>query len=71
MKKVNPAIIALGYDQVHREGEIQKELDLRGINCKVVRLDKFASDLDSTRRLIRKIIDWAAFNEKMKSIEGE
>ena len=70
VKKVKPDIIALGYDQVHREEEIRNELDLRGLACKVVRLDKFASDLDSTRRLIRKIIDWAAFNEKMKGIEG-
>jgi len=70
VKKVDPDIIAIGYDQVHREEEIRTELEVRGLTCRVVRLDKFASDLDSTRRLIRKIIDWAAFNEKMKNIEG-
>lgn len=71
VERVKPDIIALGYDQVHREGEIRKEVEKRGLDCRVVRLDKYASDLDSTRKLIRKIIDWAQFNEKMRRIEGK
>ena len=70
VKRLKPDIIALGYDQVHREEEIGRELEKRGLGCRVVRLEKFASDLESTQRIIRKIIDWALFNEKMKSIEG-
>jgi len=71
VRKIDPDIIALGYDQVHREESIVEELKKRGLNCKVVRLEKYASDLDSTRRLIRRIVEWSQFNEKMKEIEGE
>jgi len=70
VRKINPDVIALGYDQIHREEEINEELQKRSMDVRVVRLEKFASDLDSTRRLIRRIIEWEQFNEKMKSIEG-
>jgi cytidyltransferase-like protein len=39
LEKVNPDLVALGYDQHHMESEIEKEGKARGIKLKVVRLD--------------------------------
>jgi FAD synthetase len=70
--QLKPDIIALGYDQTHDPERIQKELSKRGLkNIKVVRLPQFDHDLSGTRKIIRKIIDWHAFQEKMKKIEGD
>jgi len=70
--RIKPDIIALGYDQSHDPKRIQNELLKRSLkNIKVVRLPQFDHDLDGTRKIIRKIIDWHAFQEKMKKIEGD
>ncbi len=68
VSEIKPDIIAIGYDQIHEENEIKKELEKRNINSKVVRLSKYngGSDLEGTRRIISKII--AAY-EIQKSIE--
>jgi len=71
VRKIAPDIISLGFDQAHREKEIRDELEKRGIDCRVVRLEKYASDMDSTSRLIEQIISWADFNKKMSSVEGK
>lgn len=65
---IKPDIIAIGYDQIHKENEIKKELNKRKIDAKVVRLSEYngGSDLEGTRRIISKII--AAY-EIQKSIE--
>ena len=38
LEKVSPDIVALGYDQYHREEEIAREAERRGIRLSVVRL---------------------------------
>lgn len=70
VERIGPDIIALGFDQKHREKEIEREINKRGLNCEVVRLERYVSDLESTQRLIRKIVSWAKFNEKMRKVEG-
>ena len=71
VEEIKPDIIALGFDQEHDEEIIKKDLDERNFDIKVVRLPKFASDLNGTRKIIRKIIDFHNFNEKIKQVEGE
>ncbi|UCH90055.1 MAG: FAD synthase [Thermoplasmata archaeon] len=71
VEEIKPDIIALGYDQIHDEAEIKEELSKRGMNVEVVRLEKFDYDLDGTRKIIRKIIDWWTFKKKMEEIEGK
>ena len=68
VEELKPDIIAIGYDQIHKENEIKKELKKRKIDAKVVRLSEYngGSDLEGTRRIISKII--AAY-EIQKSIE--
>ena len=72
VEETKPDVIALGFDQLHDENNIQKELKKRGIKAKVVRLSKYecGSDLNGTRRIIRKIISAYEFQKKMERIEN-
>lgn len=72
VKEVKPDIIALGYDQIHDENVIRRELKKRDLNAKVIRLSEYkcGSDLDGTRRIIQKIIAAYEFQKKMDRIEG-
>jgi FAD synthetase len=73
VEELKPDIIALGFDQIHDETTIKKELKKRKINAKVVRLPKYQgeSDLEGTRRIIQKVIAAHEFQKKMQRIEGE
>lgn len=73
LKEIKPDIIALGYDQIHDEGKIKKELKKRGLDAKIVRLPRYSGmeDLDGTRRIIRKIISAYEFQKSMEKIEGK
>ncbi|QLH75747.1 MAG: FAD synthase [Methanomassiliicoccales archaeon] len=56
--EIRPDIIAIGYDQNFDEDRIKKELEMRGLKTEVVRLPKFEDDLNGTRKIITKIIEW-------------
>ena len=73
VKEIKPDIIALGYDQIHDEKTVEKELSKRKINAKVVRLTEFegGSDLEGTRKIISKIISAYEIKKKIERIEGE
>jgi FAD synthetase len=70
VKELKPDIIALGYDQKHDEEQIKSDLEELGLDVKVVRLEPFEHDLNGTRKLIRKVIDWYIFQSRMKEVEG-
>ena len=56
VKKVNPDIIVLGYDQVFDEKTLEADLESKGLTgIKVVRASEVADDLNATRRIIAKI----------------
>jgi len=57
VEELKPDIIALGYDQDQQEERICSEVRARGIDCEVVRLDKFDGDLNGTRKIIRLVLD--------------
>jgi len=71
VKEINPDIIALGFDQIHKENKIKKDLKKRNINADVVRLTEFkeGSDLEGTRKIISKIISAYEFQKNMEKIE--
>ncbi len=73
VQEIKPDIVALGYDQVHDEKTIEKELKKRGIKTKIVRLSelKGGSDLEGTRKIISKIISAYEFQKDMEKIEGK
>jgi FAD synthetase len=53
---VRPDLIALGYDQIWNEREIEAECARRGVPAKVVRLPAMQHDELATRRLVERII---------------
>ena len=67
--ELKPDIIALGFDQLHDINQIEGLLAERNIQAKVVRLAQLNDDLTGTRKIIKKIIDWHMFNERMKKVE--
>ncbi len=72
VKELEPDIIALGFDQKHDEEIIKKDIEELGMDVKVVRLEPFVDhDLDGTRKIIRKVIDWYILQSRLKEVEGE
>jgi FAD synthetase len=73
VEEIKPDIIALGYDQIHDEETIKKELKKRKLQITVVRLSKYEgeSDLEGTRRIIQKVIAAHEFQKKMQHIEED
>ena len=71
VKDIKPDIIALGYDQHFEEEQLSKELKSRGLDVKIVRISEFDHDLNGTRKIIQKIVDWYTFKKKMEKTEGD
>jgi len=71
VREIRPDIIALGYDQQFDENDLEGELKKRGIAAKVIRLSKYEDDLNGTRKIIQKIVDWYTFKKKIDKAEGE
>lgn len=68
---LRPNVIVLGYDQVHTEEKVLEECRKRGLrDTRVVRLPKFEGDLDGTRKIVRRVADWLALQEKLQAVEG-
>jgi FAD synthetase len=63
VREVAPDIIVLGYDQDFDEKKLETELTKRGLVAKVVRLSKYGEDLNGTRKIIKKILDWYSKNK--------
>jgi FAD synthetase len=55
-----PSIIALGYDQVWNEQEVERECARRGVPVKVVRIGALRHDELATRRLVERILERGA-----------
>ncbi|MEM2112259.1 MAG: adenylyltransferase/cytidyltransferase family protein [Candidatus Bathyarchaeia archaeon] len=56
LEQVKPDIVAVGYDQDEEEEAVRRVIAEKGMNIKVVRIDKFmASGLESSSRIKRKI----------------
>ena len=71
VQEMKPDIIALGFDQKHDEEQIKSDLNEMGLDVKVVRLEPFVDhDLDGTRKIIRKVVDWYILQARLKEIEG-
>lgn len=70
LPELRPDIIVLGFDQVHNEDRIREECRNRGLSAKVVRLPRFEGDLDGTRKIVRKVGEWLALQERLRQVEG-
>ena len=69
LDEIRPDVIAIGFDQVHDENRILEECRKRGLSTKVVRLPKFEGDLDGTRKIVRKVAEWLALQERLSEVE--
>lgn len=73
VQELKPDIIAIGYDQPYDPAKIQHECAKRGLKVEVVRIGHYDSDLDGTRKIIRRIGDLLAnrelYPEKMEKLE--
>jgi len=52
-----PQVIALGFDQVWNEREVEKECERRGVPVKVVRIGPSPHNELATRRLVDRILE--------------
>lgn len=69
LDEIRPDVIALGYDQVHDEARILDECRKHGLpHTKVVRLPRFVSDLDGTRKIIAKVAEYYALRAKLQEV---
>jgi FAD synthetase len=58
LPKVNPDVIALGYDQEHAEDSIKQKLQELGYGMiTVTRVAGLSDDLDGTRKIIARILE--------------
>lgn len=56
---LHPDIIALGYNQVWNEAEVERECARRGVPVKVVRIGPLPHDELATRKIVERILERA------------
>lgn len=67
--EIRPDIITVGYDQPFEPVELEKQLLARGLNVRVVRMPHLDHDLDGTRKIIEKVIQFHEVNKKLQEVE--
>ena len=71
VEDLKPDIIALGYDQRFDEKELDAQLGKRGLGgIRIARISKMDYDLNGTRKIIQRVIDWYTLESKLKQKEG-
>lgn len=69
VEEIRPDVIALGCDQHFKEDELMEKLKARGLTPEIVRISEYDDDLNGTRKIIQKIVDWYSFKKKMEAEE--
>jgi len=58
IERVQPDVIALGYDESDLEREVRRVLEEKNLNIKVVRIRKFGRDeLNSSSKIKRRVVE--------------
>ena len=70
IEEIKPDIIALGHDQGLDVDELKEEMKTRGIVVDIVRLPHLDHDINGTRKVIKKVLDWYQLQQKLRSVEG-
>ena len=68
--ELHPDVIALGYDQQFDEEQLEKDLLARGLKVRLARMAKYEDDLNGTRKIIQKVIDWHTVSRQLEREEG-
>jgi len=69
VEEIKPDVITVGYDQPFEPVELEKELLGRGLNVRVVRMPHLDHDLDGTRKIIDKVIQFHELSKKLSEVE--
>ncbi len=69
VREIKPDVITIGYDQPFNEKELEKEMAKRGLKVKVVRMPHLDHDLDGTRKIIKKVIEFHTLDKKLSEVE--
>lgn len=69
VKELKPDVITIGYDQPFSEHDLEQELAKRGMKVKVVRMPHLDHDLDGTRKIIKKIIEFHEASKRISEVE--
>jgi FAD synthetase len=69
VSEIKPDIITIGYDQPFEPEKLEADLKSRGVNVKVVRMPHLDHDLDGTRKIIRKVMEFHSLDKKLSVVE--
>jgi FAD synthetase len=69
VRELKPDVITIGYDQPFQEISLEQELETRGLKVRVVRMPHLDHDLDGTRKIIRKVIEFHAADKRLSEVE--
>jgi len=69
VEEIKPDVITIGFDQPFEPVDLEKELLKRGMNVKVIRMPHLDHDLDGTRKIIRKVIEFHELSKKLSTVE--
>jgi FAD synthetase len=70
VERQRPDVIALGYDQRFDEGKLEEEIGARGLGpVNIVRLKKAGGELEATRRLVQRVLEWNAVRTRLDELE--
>jgi len=69
VQEIKPDIITIGYDQPFDERDLEAELGRRGLKVKVVRMPHLDHDLDGTRKIIKKVIEFHGLSKRLEEVE--
>jgi len=69
VNELKPDIITIGYDQPFNEKDLQEEMRRRGLKVKIVRMPHLDHDLDGTRKIIKKVIEFHTLDRKLSEVE--
>ena len=67
--EIEPDIITIGFDQPFEPEKMEADLKSRGIEAKIVRMPHLDHDLDGTRKIIRKVIEFHSADKKLSVVE--
>lgn len=70
VEELRPDVIALGCDQHFDERDLEEHLKKRGLEPRIVRISEYDHDLNGTRKIVQKIVDWYTLRKKLEQEEG-
>ena len=69
VSEIKPDIITIGYDQTFEPEKLENDLMSRGLKVRVVRMPHLDHDLDGTRKIIRKVIEFHGLEKTLAGVE--